>query len=318
MTFALFHISSARLLQQFTPQFILAALLVLCGTFLAIGQERPVNPAAETVTIEGTKNGDVFGLGKSVLVRGTVTKGVIAFGGDVIVEGRVEGDVATIGGSVIQRENSFIGGDVIVFGGTYHHGKTAPLRKPNTETVIYAGYEDELRNAMQNPGQLFAPEFSAGFIGSRILAVLFWFVVSLILTGLLPSAVSSAITRLNLTRIRVAVIGSLSFLALAICGALGFGFLPTPVSVLIGMILSISLFAIYVYGRTIVQAATGKWLQKLAFAEKIRSESISLLLGAIFWTLILSLPFIWAFAFVGLLIVSLGIALTARPSLPSR
>ena len=34
-------------------------------------------------------------------------------GGDITVEGRVEGDVATIGGNIVQKENAYIGGEVI-------------------------------------------------------------------------------------------------------------------------------------------------------------------------------------------------------------
>jgi cytoskeletal protein CcmA (bactofilin family) len=68
--------------------------------------------------IEDAPEMEVFAFGKTVIVK-KQAKGVLAFGGDVIVEGRVEGDVAAIGGSVTQKENAFIGGDVIIFGGTY-------------------------------------------------------------------------------------------------------------------------------------------------------------------------------------------------------
>src|SRR5207253_10362705 len=88
--------------------------------------EHPGDPQARV--IDGIVNTTVFGLGQSIRITGTVKEGAIAFGGDVIVEGSVDGDVAAIGGSVIQREGSRIGGDVIVLGGIYHHGKAAPDR----------------------------------------------------------------------------------------------------------------------------------------------------------------------------------------------
>ncbi len=104
---------------------------------------------AAPLVIDGANDADVFGLGRSIVVRGDVKKGAIAFGGDVFVEGRVEGDVAAIGGSVFQREGSYIGGDVMVIGGAYHHGKAAPERNPASTTVMFAGYETELRRMMR-------------------------------------------------------------------------------------------------------------------------------------------------------------------------
>src|SRR3712207_7390454 len=117
----------------------------------------------------------------------------MAFGGDIVVEGRIEGDVATVGGSVFQRPNSYIDGDVVIIGGAYNHGKTAPGRNPDSQTVMYAGYENELREAMQNPVSLTAPAFSSWYLVQRILAVLFWFVISFVLTTISPGAISRAI-----------------------------------------------------------------------------------------------------------------------------
>jgi hypothetical protein len=218
-----------------------------------------------------------------------------------------------VGGSVFQRPNSFIGGDVIILGGGYNHGKTAPGRDPNSQTVMYAGYETELREAMQNPSSLIAPDFSGVYLGQRILAVLFWFVISLILTSISPQVVSYAIARLNLSSLRVAIIGALAMLTATLCVVLGIGVLPTPFGFVVWLALTVVLFSAYTFGRVVVQVATGKYLQKLIWGEQIRSESVALLLGAFVWTIILSLPFIWTFAFAGLFIVSLGLVLTARP-----
>src|SRR5262245_48920844 len=72
----------------------------------------------ETMTIEDAPDMQVIAISKTVVVK-KQAKEVLVWGGDVIIEGRVEGDVAAIGGSVIQKQNGFIGGDVIVFGGQY-------------------------------------------------------------------------------------------------------------------------------------------------------------------------------------------------------
>src|SRR6266513_4637121 len=170
--------------------------------------------------IDGVSNSTVFGLGQSIRITGSVKEGAIAFGGDVIVEGTVDGDVAAIGGSVIQRDGSRIGGDVIVLGGIYHHGKAAPDRDPKSATIMYAGYEDQLRRVMRDPFSVLHPQFSAVFFGTRLLAILIWFVVALALTAVMPNTISRAVTRLQLTSLRVALIGFLGSVVITL-GVLG-------------------------------------------------------------------------------------------------
>src|SRR5437764_11265477 len=200
----------------FSLQLAVVTRVVLLGalllTFVAIqgqptSQDHPGDPDARV--IEGVSNTTVFGLGQSIKITGTVKEGAIAFGGDVIVEGSVNGDVAAIGGSVIQREGSRIGGDVIVLGGIYHHGKAAPGRDPQSVTIMYAGYEDQLRHVMREPFSLLHPQLTPAFLGLRLLAILFWFIVSLALMAVMPNTVSRAAARLNLARVRVALIGLL-------------------------------------------------------------------------------------------------------------
>src|SRR5688572_9046779 len=131
------------------------------------------------VVIEGVNEGTVFGLGNSIRITGTVKHGAMGLGGDVIVEGVVEGDVATIGGSVIQLAGSRIGGDVIVLGGTYQADDSSAGRNAASKTIMYAGYQQELREMMRNPTGLFSPHWSPTYLGTRLLVVLFWFIVSL-------------------------------------------------------------------------------------------------------------------------------------------
>ncbi|MEP6923513.1 MAG: hypothetical protein ABI954_03530 [Pyrinomonadaceae bacterium] len=300
----------------------MSAIIVLSVFIIGWAQDsQPINSstnlstAQATQTIEDVYDGDVFGFNKTVVIKGSVTKGVLAFGGDIIVEGRVEGDVATIGGSVYQRPNSFIGGDVIILGGGYNHGKTAPGRNPDSQTVMYAGYENELRQAMQNPSSLFAPSFSAAFLVQRIIAVLFWFIVSLVLTTVSPGAVSRAISRLHLTSLPIAIIGCLAMIVITLGNIGSLKFLPAPLGIIIWLMLTVLMLLAYIFGYVCIQAATGKYLQKLFFGEGKRSESTALLLGACFWTAVLSIPFVWAATLVGLLVVSLGLVLTARPTI---
>src|SRR5919205_415998 len=239
-----------------------SALTLLLLLLAAIVVNAQGAAGGDEVIVEGRQAGDVFGVGRSVRVRGDV-RGVIAFGGDVVVEGRVEGDAAAVGGSVIQLGGSHVGGDVIVFGGEYRNEGGG--RGAAGKTLMYAGYEQELRAMARNPASHLTPEFSLAFVGWRLLAVLFWFVVSIALTAVSPGAVGRAAARLQVTFARVAT-----------------------------------------------HAATGRWLQRVLLPENRRSESVALLLGAAFWALALALPYVWPLLVFGLVVMSLGLALTAR------
>ncbi|HEX8351929.1 MAG TPA: hypothetical protein VF611_03325 [Pyrinomonadaceae bacterium] len=270
---------------------------------------RELKPGEEQV-VEGRHAGDVFGLGRGVRVRGDV-RGVIAFGGDVVVEGRVEGDAAAVGGSVIQLEGSYVGGDVMVFGGTYRRDPGAG-RNDAGKTVMVAGYEQELRNLARNPASILTPEFSPAFVGWRLLAVLFWFVVSIALTAVSPGAVSRAAARLQLTFRHVVLIGLVGALVMGPGVTAALGFLPPAVGALVGVTALLLVLLSYLFGRVVINAATGRWLQRLLLPERRRSESVALLLGAAFWAVVLALPYVWPFLVFGLVVLSLGLALTAR------
>jgi hypothetical protein len=265
------------------------------------------------LVVEGLRESDVFGWGQSIVVRGEVRHGVMAFGGDVIVEGVVEGDVATIGGSVIERDGARIGGDVIVIGGSYRRSASSVRgRDPRRASIMFEGFQPELRNIMRHPASALSPQWSLAYLGSRVLAVSFWFLASLVLTGVAPGAISRAVTRFQLTNLRVAIIGFLGSILMTFGVVAGLSVLPTVIGALVGLTALIVLLLAYLFGRVSIQAATGQWLLRRYFPEKYRSESTALLTGTILWAILLSLPYIWPLVASGLLVASLGLALTAR------
>jgi hypothetical protein len=290
---------------------VLSLLLLLVAAVIAQAQAADAARASDELVVAGNPASDVFGLGRAVRVRGEVRNGVLAFGGDVIVEGKVNGDVAAIGGSVIQLDGSYIGGDVMVIGGEYRRGQAA-ARNLDGRTMMVAGYEQELRSLARNPASILTPELTLSFLGWRLLAVLFWFVVSIALTAVSPGAVSRAAARLHLTLARVALIGLLGAVVMGpgVVGALEY--LPTALGALAGVTALLLLLLSYLFGRVVIHAVTGRWLQRALLPEKKRSESVALLLGAVFWAVLLSLPYVWPFLVVALVVTSLGLALTAR------
>jgi len=286
---------------------MLVWVLLLFGAASAQGASED-----KVVVVEGTNEGTVFGVGNSLRITGTVKQGAMSFGGDVIVEGTVEGDVATIGGSVIQKAGSRIGGDVIVLGGSYLSDDNPANRRPEAMTMMYAGYQQELRDMMRNPTGIFSPHWTPTYLGTRLLVVLFWFIVSLGFTAAMPGTISRGVARLQLTSLRVAAIGLIGVVVLFGFVLLCLWIMPDPVRVLVGLLALLLWIVAGLFGRVILYAATGRWLQQKYVPAGKNSEAVALLLGTSFWVLLTSLPYVWPFMATFILIISFGLALTAR------
>jgi hypothetical protein len=303
---------SLRWIEVVSRAFVLMiSVLLLLGVTHA-QSTTPAEPADSPYVVEGNSDTMAYALGRSLRINGTVRNGAIALGGDVIVQGIVEGDVAAIGGSVIQLEGARINGDVMVVGGTYRHADKEPLRSPGAQTIMYAGYEQELRDLMRNPKDLLAPRWSAKYVGFRLLAILFWFTVSLALTAAMPGTISRGIARLQLSSLRVGVIGFLGALVISVGVPFSLHYLPSPISVLVGLMALLLILIAGLFGRVIIYAATGRWLQRKFLKVGKNSEAVALLMGTTFWITLSSLPYIWPFVVAVVLVTSLGLALTAR------
>jgi hypothetical protein len=285
---------------------------LLFSVLLLMGVASAQSPKDEVVVIEGINEGTVFGVGESVRVTGTVKQGAMSVGGDVIVEGVVEGDVATIGGSVIQKAGSRIGGDVIVLGGTYRVEDSPANRNPAAKTMMYAGYEQELRNMMRNPTGLFSPKWTPSYFGTRLLVVLFWFLISLGFTAAMPGTISRGVARIQTTSVRIAAIGLTGVVVLFGVVLLGLWWMPEPIGVLIGLLALLLLLVAGLFGRVVLYAATGRWLQRKYVPVGKNSEAVALLLGTSFWVFLTSLPYVWPLMATLILTISFGLALTAR------
>jgi hypothetical protein len=288
------------------------ALLVSISIITTVyAQTNLSQPDDKTLIVEDAPESEIFALGKTVIIKKSA-KGVLSLGGDVIIEGRVEGDAATIGGSITQKEGAFVGGEVIVFGGTYQHEDEQPLRNAEKETVVLAVFEDELRDMMQNPSQIFAPSVSWSFFAQRLLSVLFWFLISLGLATIAPGAVSRAVARFSLSTLKVFAIGMAGLLLVVIGGTMSLSFLPNYLGAIVGIMAFALLMLGYVFGRAALQVSIGKRIQKMFLSDKKQSEVFSYLIGAFVITLLLSIPYLWTLTLLALFASSLGLVFTAR------
>ena len=239
--------------------------------------------AEKVVLVNGTTDSTVFGLGNSVRITGTVKQGAMS-----------------------------LGGDVIVLGGTYRADDASARRNPGSSTIMYAGYQQELRDMMRNPSGLFSPHWTPTYLGTRFLVVLFWFVVALAFTYVMPGTISRGVARLQLASVRVASIGLIGAVVLFAGVFICLLIMPEPVQVLVGLLSLLLWLVASVFGRVILYAATGKWLQRKYVPFGKNSEAVALLLGTGFWVLLTSLPYVWPFMAAFVLIISFGLALTAR------
>jgi len=177
---------------------------------------------------------------------------------------------------------------------------------------MYAGYEQELRDMMRNPSGLLAPHWSPTYIGLRLLAVLFWFVISLALTAAIPGAISRGVGRMQLTVIRVALIGVVGAGIIGAGVTLALLYLPAPISAVVVLMALLLILVAGLFGQVVIYGTTGRWLQRKYLHISNNSESVALLLGTSFWILLSSLPYAWPFVVTIVLVTGLGLALTAR------
>jgi hypothetical protein len=297
-------------------RFLWAGVFLVClGCMMAVAQAQthyePL-PGDTPYVVEGDSDTIVYSIGSSLRINGTAKNGAFALGGDVIVQGTVDGDVAAVGGSVIQLEGARINGDVMVIGGTYRALDKVPFRSQAGQTIMYGGYEQELRTMIRNPKDLLSPHWTARSIGLRILAILFWFIVSLALTAAMPGTITRGITRLQLTSLRVALIGFLGAAAIGPGAILSLRYLPTPISAVVGLMALLLVLIAGLFGRVMIYAATGRWIQQMLVKGNNNSEAVALLLGTTFWIILSSLPYVWPFVVTVIWVMSLGLALTAR------
>lgn len=295
------------------PVWLMAAfgILLLSSISVFAGIQISDDADGKLLTVEDSPDMQVIAVSRNVVIR-KHAKAVLVWGGDVTIEGRVDEDVAAIGGNVIQKEGAFIGGDVIVFGGQYRAEGNAPLRADGKQTIMFGAFEEELRSTAQDPTQILSPSLTSGFFIQRLLAVLFWFLVTLGAATLTPGAVGRGIAGLKLSALKIAAIGAAGFILTCIAVIAGLSFLPESVSAIVGLMAFVLIMLTYVFGRVVVHVLIGRYiLEKLVNTTK-PSESISIIVGVLACITLLSIPYIWPLALFAFFSLGVGLVMTSR------
>lgn len=290
---------------------IFLAFLLLPGVSHSFASQRADGSEADdVVVVDDASRPQIFAFGKRVIVRTEATN-VLTFGGDILVEGNVLEDVAAVGGSVVQGPDASIGGDVFVLGGAYRAEGNPPKRTPGRETLVYAGYEEEIRELVLNPSSILSPDFTWSFVAQRFLSLLFWFILSMGITTVAPGAVGRAVAAFRMSPLKVTALGISGFLVVSVGLILSLSLLPSFASTAVGLMVLVLLLVSYIFGRSVLQVTVGKAVQKALFPGAAHSEVLAVFIGVLVWTAVLSVPYLWTAAALFLFSVSVGLVWTA-------
>lgn len=289
----------------------LAALMLAFTSVAFSSASFTTSPDNEDLEVNDSPQMSVIAMSKTVIVKQSA-KDVFVFGGDVVIEGNVSGDVGVIGGTITQKEGAFIGGDVIVIGGSYKPDGPHPLRTEGKETIVFGILEDELRDLGRNPGSILSPALTPTFFAQRILSALFWFVVTLGFATIAPGAVSRAIARTKLSPAKIAGLGLAGLIGALLLVSTASTALPEYLSVIVWLMVVGLLMLAYLFGRVTLQLSVGKYVQKHFLPGYKSNETVAILFGVIIWTVLLSLPYLWLLAVLALFAAGVGLVVTAR------
>ena len=117
---------------------------------------------------------------------------------------------------------------------------------------------------------------------------------------------------MQLTVIRVALIGVVGAGIIGAGVTLALLYLPAPISAVVVLMALLLILVAGLFGQVVIYGTTGRWLQRKYLHISNNSESVALLLGTSFWILLSSLPYAWPFVVTIVLVTGLGLALTAR------
>ncbi len=292
-------------------QLIAAMLFAMCVAVSGFGQAQISQENNDILYIDDAPEMNVIAFGKTVVIR-KHAKEVFSWGGDIIIEGRVDGDVAALGGSIIHRDGGFIGGTVIVIGGSYRPETGQPLRGENSETVVFGMFEDEFREMAKDPSTVLAPSFTPTFIVQRLLSVLFWFLVTLGFATLAPGAVSRAAARVQLSLAKVSMVGAGALVLIATIVIACLQLLPDYLGAVVSLMVFVLLMLAFGFGRVVLQVSLGKAIQRIFIPASKQSESLAVLIGVVLLGITLSIPYVWLIGVFAVFAIGTGLILTAR------
>jgi hypothetical protein len=235
---------------------------------------------------------DITSFGGVVTIKGQVRGDVVAFGSSIVIDGTVTGNVVLYGSNAVLHNGSYVHGNILVYGGSYHKDKGA----------VFDGH----------------PVYDSGhfgwFVGSGntfsfpLLSILTWVALGLIFTLLLPEHVMLVRTTATNNKGRSFVVGLLTVLiAPAVLVVLIALILPIPAAILVAA----GLIAAWALGMVAIGWLIGEQLMR-AVAPGRNTRTMQIVVGLAVLTMAGALPFIGWFITIVAGLSGLGAVLLSR------
>ncbi len=229
---------------------------------------------------ENVKN-NLLSFGKDIVVNGTVERSLIKIGGSLKLNGKVNRDVVCISSKVELGKDFFIGGDLIVIGGSLK-GKDENNIKGDIHNINFSfkKIDSSLTSFALNSNTL-------NLI--KIFFLIVSLIFSLIIFGLAPVKIKKAEELLSDNILRIGSLGILSLLIFLILFLLSVILSFIYIGIPLLLIILIFFICLFIFGRTIVYYSIGQWVIN-KFNLSIFSPAIFLLIGVIIYAVLSFIP----------------------------
>lgn len=284
-----------------------ALVLLLGGVFPLRGQQGFLHNKDVVVERDEVQE-NVLSFGGDILIKGRVKQSVVAFGGTILVEGEVGEVVLGFGSRITLKSTARVEGDVVSLGGTL-------TKEPGTviagDTIYFKSSGDLGRLLGQGLFGQMGFTLIPFLIILKIVMAFVWFMLALLLIGVMPRqvvAASDQIRKAFWPVLGVGVVGVIVFVALLIFAAfLSLALIGLPILAalaLLGIVIKIfgQVVLFYFFGESLT-----RWLGK-----KEPSPLLAVIVGFVFVTLAGIIPLAGPlFSFI-LSLIGMGVVIRTK------
>ncbi|MEN8222125.1 MAG: hypothetical protein ABFR36_02605 [Acidobacteriota bacterium] len=269
-------------------------LLLICS----IGNSSD-NSADKVKMYNENINNNLLSFGKDIIVNGSVERSLIKIGGSLRLNGKVNRDVVCISSKVELGEEFFIGGDLIVIGGSLVgknqdnikgdiHNINLSIKKIDSSLTSFALTSNTLKLI-------------------RIIFLIISLILSLIIFGLIPVKIKKAEELMTDNALRIGSLGILSLLTFIILFLLAIILSLIYIGIPLLLIILLLFICLFVFGRTVMYYSIGQWVIN-KFNLSIFSPAIFILIGVITYAILSFIPVAGFILLKVLAIFELGIS----------
>jgi uncharacterized RDD family membrane protein YckC len=321
---------------RYSLRLALALMLGLFETGLALAQDAPAAPDAPPPSVLERPSGetpdpppandppsrrrtsreslgDLVAIGDDVVVKeGETARSVVVIAGSALIEGTVTGDLVVVLGKVTLGSNAVVRRDLVVVGGSLEDDPAAKIRR---DRVVIGGVDTFAQGLgwLQWPSQW----FNAGLLYARPLPHQYawsWTIAAIALllyitiSVLFPRQVQAAVVALEERPGNSMLTGLLAFVLM---GPLLLLLVITVVGIIIVPFVLCGLVVAFLFGKVAVYRFAGQQVGSQLGWAGLRQPLLALVIGAILFYLLYTVPVLGLLAWVAVAPLGLGAVLLA-------